>query len=180
MLIHHRNSFFLPLLIILCWTHSASTASSCVMWSESKYVGVDISLLQETAKHTRNATEFESAVLSNGVLYAANPLAQLVIAYRKVDSGDSIDAIAYSELASHLASQANLCSESEIEFLSLVVRRKALEETLNSSPGFQNYYSLTYGLANNSLELLSQQFDQASHCVEMFFLSTSGSLSFSC
>jgi len=152
----------------------------CSKWSDSVYSELKIDHIERAAKSDGGASDFENRLFKLGNGYVSNPLSQLLLAHKSLEAGNILSALAYAEVASHILSNVDVCSKTAMEFLSFAIRRQAIQNLPFKLDDSQVYFSLTYGLANEKLSLLSQDYPRASNCLSSFTLGDDGNLIFKC
>lgn len=106
--------------------------------------------------------------------YFPHPISQILIALRFVEDEQFESALGHLDLATYVARRYQLCNRELIEEISLIIRKRALENILSENlPSRPLYYSLTEGMLLPKLGLFSQQFSELKECIgEQMFVSS--------
>jgi len=170
----------IALSVIIASAGSSFAQVKCTVWQNSEFSNIDLGLLKSVADASSSAERFEAGIFELGQEYFLNPLSQALLAYSRLNEGANLIALANSDIATHILSGSGHCEQKQLQFLLFVVRRAAIVDPSEGMPLSKGDYSLTHGIADRKLGLLSHDIKRARHCISEFVLSETGKLEFIC
>ena len=146
-------------------TPDIASAQNCVGYGASKYAGAEIAEIQ-TILSDEDEDSVSGRLMERGALHFANPVSQLLLGIKAIETHSFEMALGHLDLASYLLWASELCAKKDLEFFVLVSRKFALENGILEGFGAVRYSGMTIGLTNPSLEMVSQDFQKVRRCVE--------------
>lgn len=146
-------------------TPDIASAQNCVAYGASKYAGAEIAEIQ-TILSDGDEGSVSGRLMERGALHFANPVSQLLLGIKAIETHSFEMALGHLDLASYLLWASELCAKKDLEFFVLASRKFALENGILKGFGAVRYSGMTIGLTNPSLEMVSQDFQKVRRCVE--------------
>ncbi|MAZ22360.1 hypothetical protein [Roseovarius sp.] len=146
-------------------TPDIASAQNCVAYGASKYADAEIADIQ-TILSDGDEESVSGRLMERGALHFANPVSQLLLGIKAIETHSFEMALGHLDLASYLLWASELCAKKDLEFFVLASRKFALENGILEGFGAVRYSGMTIGLTNPSLEMVSQDFQKVRRCVE--------------
>lgn len=159
--------------LLLCFVtaffSNGAHAEACVGYGVSKFAVARVDEIYPII-FTENEKTASGRLAQKGPLFFANPISQVFLSLKAIDSGKPGIALAHLDLASFLNWENNLCAKRSLEYFILVTRKFILEEHILSGSDRQLYMNMTTGLVNRDHEIVSQEYSKVRGCLDSLSL----------